>query len=99
MSHIYQPVMLMELLKRRGNASRREIASALLQRDESQLEYYERIVTTMVGRVLIDRKIVSKEQDVYSLNGFDELTTSQIEHLLGLCDDKLIAYLEKRHDP
>ena len=99
MSHIYQPVMLMELLKRRGNASRREIASALLQRDESQLEYYERIVTNMVGRVLINRKIVSKERDLYSLNGFDELTASQIEHLVGLCDDKLIAYLEKRHDP
>ena len=99
MSHIYQLVMLMELLKRRGNASRREIASALLQRDESQLEYYERIVTNMVGRVLINRKIVSKERDLYSLNGFDELTASQIEHLVGLCDDKLNAYLKKRHDP
>ena len=63
MSHIYQPVMLMELLKRLGRASRREIAAALLQRDESQLEYYERIVTNMVGRVLINRKVVSKERD------------------------------------
>ena len=77
MSHIYQPVMLMELLKRRGNASRREIAAALLQRDESQLEYYERIVMNMVGRVLTNRKVVSKERDLYSLNGFDELTASQ----------------------
>ena len=29
MSHIYQPVMLMELLNRGGSASRREIAAAL----------------------------------------------------------------------
>ena len=99
MSHIYQPVMLMELLKRRGNASRREIAAALLQRDESQLEYYERIVTNMVGRVLTNRKVVSKERDLYSLNGCDELTASQIEHLVGLCDDKLNAFLKKRDDP
>ena len=99
MSHIYQPVMLMELLKRRGSASRREIAAALLQRDESQLEYYERIVTNMVGTVLTNRTVVSRERDLYSLNGFDELTASQIEHLVGLCDDKLRAFLEKRDDP
>ena len=99
MSHIYQPVMLMELLKRRGNASRREIAAALLQRDGSQLEYYERIVTNMVGRVLTNRKVVFKERDLYSLNGFNELTASQIKHLVGLCDGKLNAFLKKRDDP
>ena len=99
MSHIYQPVMLMELLKRRGNASRREIASALLQRDESQLEYYERIVANMVGRVLTNRNVVSKERDLYSLHGFNELTAAQIERLVGLCDDKLNAFLKKRDDP
>ena len=68
MSHIYQPVMLMELLKRRGCASRREIAEALLQRDESQLEYYERIVTNMVGTVLTERTVVSRERGLLSLN-------------------------------
>ena len=52
MSHIYQPVMLMELLNRGGSASRREIAAALLDRDESQLEYYEHVTTNMVGKVL-----------------------------------------------
>ena len=99
MSHIYQPVMLMELLKRRGNASRREIAAALLQRDESQLEYYERIVTNMVGTVLTERTVVPRERGRFSLNGFDELTASQIEHLVGLCDDKPSAFLKKRDDP
>jgi len=99
MSHIYQPVMLMELLKRRGNASRREIAAALLQRDDSQLEYYERVVTDMVGRVLTNRKVVSKERDLYSLNGFNELTAAQSELLVELCDDKLNAFLNKRDDP
>ena len=40
MSHIYQPVMLIELLERRGSASVTEIAKALLGNDSSQLEYY-----------------------------------------------------------
>jgi ATP adenylyltransferase len=52
MSHIYQPVMLMELLQRKGRASVRDIAKALLIRDASQIEYYEQITKNMVGRVL-----------------------------------------------
>src|SRR3712207_1513813 len=52
MSHIYQPVMLRELLTRGGTASVREIAKALLAEDRSQVEYYEQITTQMVGRVL-----------------------------------------------
>jgi ATP adenylyltransferase len=43
MSHIYQPVMIQELLKGGGKASIRKIARAFLARDESQLEYYEQI--------------------------------------------------------
>ena len=43
MSHVYQPVMLMELLKRDGSASTRDIAKALLIEDISQIEYYETI--------------------------------------------------------
>jgi ATP adenylyltransferase len=40
MSHIYQPVMLMALLSNGGKCHEREIASELLARDESQIEYY-----------------------------------------------------------
>ncbi len=43
MSHIYQPVMLRELLASGGRASTRQIARALLAEDRSQIEYYEQI--------------------------------------------------------
>ena len=52
MSHIYQPVMLIELLGRKGSASTTEIAKALLGYDISQVEYYEHITKNMVGKVL-----------------------------------------------
>ena len=111
MSHIYQPVMLIELLKRGGRASRRQIATALLRQDKSQLEYYEQVTTNMVGRVLTKPRTFSDERgshewaiavkarDVYSLNGFSRLTPSQIGGLVGLCKDKLSAFLKKRGDP
>jgi ATP adenylyltransferase len=52
MSHIYQPVMLREILRRNGAATVNEIARALLAEDRSQVEYYEQITKNMVGRVL-----------------------------------------------
>jgi hypothetical protein len=43
MSHVYPPVMLMPLLEKKGRTSIRDIASAILVRDESQIQYYEQI--------------------------------------------------------
>ena len=51
MSHIYQPVMIKELLTHGGRASIRDIAAAFLARDASQLEYYEQITKDMPGKV------------------------------------------------
>ena len=61
MSLIYQPVMLKELLTRGGKASIREIATAFLVRDESQLEYYEQITKNMPGTVLSKHGIVERD--------------------------------------
>ncbi|HEV3210589.1 MAG TPA: hypothetical protein VGY91_10020 [Chthoniobacterales bacterium] len=40
MSHVYQPVMLRELLSRNGRAAVADIARALFNEDRSQIEYY-----------------------------------------------------------
>ena len=52
MSHVYQPVMLIELLRSKGASSVTDIAKALLSYDISQIEYYESITKNMVGKVL-----------------------------------------------
>jgi hypothetical protein len=39
MSHVYQPVMLMTLLRRGGSSSISNIARSILTHDESQIEY------------------------------------------------------------
>ena len=49
MSHIYQPVMLRELLLSDGQATVEQIARALLSYDQSQVEYYEIRTKNMVG--------------------------------------------------
>jgi ATP adenylyltransferase len=50
MSHIYQPVMIRELLVRGGAASVDEIAASLLAHDPSQVEYYGLRTKNMVGK-------------------------------------------------
>ena len=75
MSHIYQPVMLRELLRHRGKANISTIAKALLIRDQSQIEYYAEITKNMVGRVLTaNRGITQRDGDHYVLKGFDDLS-------------------------
>ena len=96
MSHIYQPVMLKTLLSNKGTASVEQIAQDILSNDESQVDYYESITKNMVGKVLRNRDIVSKDKDTFSLKDFGSLTAEQTDELTKLCNNKLEEYIQKR---
>ena len=61
MSHIYQPVMLMSLLKNRGVSSLDSLAKDLLINDQIQMEYYDNVTRNMVGKVLKKINVVKKK--------------------------------------
>jgi diadenosine tetraphosphate (Ap4A) HIT family hydrolase len=97
MSHIYQPVMIRELLKGGGKASIRKIAGAFLARDESQLEYYEQITKNMPGKVLAKHGIAVRDGDHYRLTvDLSSLSLAERNELVQLCDEAINTYLEKR---
>jgi ATP adenylyltransferase len=96
MSHVYQPVMLRVLLNSGGQASREDIARALLNQDRSQLEYYSAITANMVGRVLTNRGVVMRNGPIYRLLGYDKLTPEQVQQLKDACDSKLAEYVARR---
>ena len=97
MSHIYQPVMLMKLLKSSGKAKIREIAKSLLSHDQSQIEYYEQITKNMVGRVLTkNRGLTERIDDGYRLKGFEDLSSDEIKDLVCLCQEKVAEYIARR---
>ena len=104
MSHIYQPVMLMELLRKGGEASVSEIAKALLAHDQSQIEYYEQITKNMVGSVLTAKNgITEKIKDGYRVTGFrlpdfDALSEAEIADLIDRCMEKIDGYVVARGD-
>jgi len=96
MSHIYQPVMLMELLSNKGNSSVEKIAKQILIRDPSQVKYYSHITKQMPGRVLgRNHNLVSKDKQHYSLNGFSELSSDEVEQLIELCQSQLDEFIDK----
>jgi hypothetical protein len=51
MSHVYQPLMLMELLGRRSPAPAQDVARRILGEDVAQIDYYTERVKRMVGKV------------------------------------------------
>jgi hypothetical protein len=59
--------VIRELLTRGGKATVRDIAAAFLARDESQLEYYEKITKDMHGKVLAKHGVVKRHADQYRL--------------------------------
>ena len=97
MSHVYQPVMLIRLLRQGGRATVREIAADILIRDQSQLEYYDEIVKKMPGKVLTqNRAITERVEKGYTLRGFDALTVSQVGELIQACEQRIEDYEHKR---
>jgi ATP adenylyltransferase len=97
MSHVYQPVMIRNLIKNKGKADSSKIAKDLLAYDVSQVEYYQLITKNMVGKVLTNnRGITSKDVDQYSLIGFENLSKDEQKELIQICDSKIDEYIEKR---
>ena len=60
MSHIYQPLLIKTLVESEGIISTRKLALEFLKMDESQIQYYERVVKTMPVKVLLNHDDTEK---------------------------------------
>lgn len=101
MSHIYQPVMLSELLKSGGVTSVHNIAKSISREDPSQVEYYEKRTKEMVGPVLRKHLIVKSQKKSNHITGFElcdhnDLTEEEVKQLIELCENKLADFLKER---
>ena len=96
MSHIYQPLMLIELIKGNGKAYGSNIAKSFLSYDETQIDYYKKITTLMPFKYLSKHLYeIKKSKDNYFFDGFD-LTEDQKVELINVCSKKLEDYIRKR---
>ena len=100
MSHIYQPLMLIEMLKGTdGKATVKDIAQVILNKDPTQIEYFSQVVKNMVGKVLTkNHEIATKDKDIYSLIGSEELSSEHVNELIQLCEQKIAEFEAQRGD-
>jgi diadenosine tetraphosphate (Ap4A) HIT family hydrolase len=97
-THIYQPVMIMALLRHHGKCSVTQIAEAILAHDESQTDSYKQITNNTVGRALRRHGVVEKAGDDYFLSGYDRLRPDQVAELTTLCREQIAEPYRHRED-
>ncbi len=96
MRHIYQLLMLMELLGRRSPALAQDVTRRILGEDVTQIDYYTERVKRMVGKGLTGNGITRCERGTYALVGGEELSDGERDALLELCRQRLDAFREQR---
>ena len=96
MSHIYQPLMLLELLGRHSPAPAQDVARRILGEDVTQIEYYTERVKRMVGKVLTGNGITAYANGAYSLIGAEDLSDAERDELQQLCRQRLDAFRAQR---
>ncbi len=96
MSHIYQPLMLIELIKGNGKSTGVKIARSFLDYDDTQIEYYQHIIKIMPFKVISKHfKEIKRDKDNYTFENFD-LSEIQKKELIDLCKVQLNKYINKR---
>jgi diadenosine tetraphosphate (Ap4A) HIT family hydrolase len=96
MSDFYQPVMIKTLLGNAGRATIRQVASALLAHDESQIEDYEHVAEQMAGKELKHHGILERQGQHFALSAeFAGLSDTERTELMALCDEAIEAYKAK----
>jgi ATP adenylyltransferase len=95
MSHVYQPMVIRELINSGGRATIRQLALSLLSQDESQIKYYEDRVRKMPVSVLKKHGIVTLDGDLVTLNT-EKLSFQERSEIRGMCEAKLQEFILAR---
>ena len=98
MQHVYQPLMLIELLRSGGSVTEEQVAKVFRNKDPTQLKYFLGKVRGMVGKVLRTNGVTTKDRHIHRLNGFSDLTSDEIETLISLCERRLLDWEGKYGD-
>ena len=89
--------MIRTLLESKNTATVEAIARAFLQDDSSQIDYYKQITKNMPGKVLTKNKVVTYQNDKFTLNA-PNFTVEQRKNLIKICNEKVKKYQEKFGD-
>jgi ATP adenylyltransferase len=95
MSHIYQPLLIKNLLESGGLATVRQLAVNFAAQDESQVLFYEKRLKEMPIRVLSSHGVIEKQGELVTLK-IDKLSLQQRAELEQICFDKIQKYIASK---
>ena len=84
MSHIYQPLLIKNLLESGGLATVRQLAVSFAAQDESQVRSYEKRLKEMPIRVLLSHDVIEKDGELVTLR-IGKLSLQQRAELEQIC--------------
>jgi 5-methylcytosine-specific restriction endonuclease McrA len=90
----YQPVIIRELLKRNGEATKDELALALLIEDRDTFSYWRKVLMTWPKSTLVKKHAIiqycSKTRSF--LLPFDLSDQGIVDEIVGMCDEKISQF-------
>jgi diadenosine tetraphosphate (Ap4A) HIT family hydrolase len=95
LSHVYQPLLVLCLVRAGGRATLRQLAVSFLVGDDSIVDYYVERIRQMPVPVLAGHGVVQREGDVVSLTT-GPLTREQTRRIEGVCRERLESFLRRR---
>lgn len=95
MSHIYQPLLIRNLIDAGGSATLRQLALNFLAYDESQIIHYEKTLKNMPVKVLSNHSIVKRDGDFVSLL-VKKLSFKERAEIIKICEQKIQEYISSR---
>jgi ATP adenylyltransferase len=95
MTHVYQPVIIKELLKLDGRATTRQLSMAVLAHDEGHILRYQKLIKRWPSITLQKHGVISVAGDMVELN-FQSLSYEQRMELISLCEVKLSELIASR---
>lgn len=95
MRHIYLPLLIGELVDADGSATVRQLAGAVLAKDESQVMYYEKRLKDMPLKVLKKHGIITQNKKLVTLE-VSKISFDQKSEIKMLCEKALREFIIKK---
>ncbi|MFX1590426.1 MAG: HNH endonuclease, partial [Promethearchaeota archaeon] len=95
LSHLYQPLLIKELIENGGKATIRQLAISFLKNDESQINYFEKRIKDMPLKILAKHGIIKRHDDLVELN-IGNISFENKCEISKLCEDKIFEFVSQK---
>lgn len=95
LSHLYQPLLIKELIENGGKATIRQLAVSFLKNDESQIQYFKKRLKEMPIKVLSKHGVIERKDDLIELKT-EKLSFQELAEIKMLCEEKVYEFVSQK---